>query len=1381
MLSKEEFINYVLNAEPALATVGTDGDSDALPEGFVGFDAEESPVRTGKSRSSFALRLLEASGFGYPEHLQRKEVIRSDDAAARYLPERVYFWPKTGDRPYQTLLFESDLSHKELLEIPAFRNRQLQHLDMVEDALSRLVQQALEGFQRGGERVTADVRRGRKEETLCVVSIIDERHEEPVRLVCFGTVDASTGSLETFRINEEIRLWGSQGADGSVDQLARDHLGLLFERQFKKLDTERWQEAFTTSEERDHARRLLDVCTGDLPTEEQIQDSVLALLDVVAKSFRIKRRPGRDRRLQAFALPSDHEIGIDADSMERHQGGVNPFGGVTLRDDRNRLLGYIVYPLNRKADAEKLRSHLRQHNRFHNVLVVYPDGHEATLELWQGTEQLKGKLRRDGAHFKGAAEVVNLLSRFFVVSKARLANPTELATELAFRARYLRKLALKQLNEEQSGGPLRSLYDSFTSSLVHGQTEEEFADAYAQTLTYGLLSARWISKEHFALTGERFSRDGAVDHMPPTSPFLRNFFATVLAASFESKLTWLLDDIADLLDRTDIASVFGSGDDGSDATTDPVIHFYEPFLEAYDPQIRKARGVYFTPRPVVTFIVESVDRVLREEFGLSDGLADVTTWCEMGARHPEMQIPDGVDEDAAFVQILDPATGTGTFLVEVIDVVSRTLRSRWVAEGNDPAAIERLWNRYVPESLLPRLHAFELMIAPYAIAHLKVGLKLKESGYQLKPDDRAEIFLANTLEPPETHSVQVNALAPALAQESIAADRVKEAVVLTVLLGNPPYSGISRNTHPWIDGLLKGELPDGTRVRSYYEVDGSPLGEKKLWLQDDYVKFIRYAQWRIDSAGAGVLGFVTNHSYLDNPTFRGMRQQLLSSFTEITIVNLNGSSKRKIVCPDNSDDENVFDIGQGVAIGLFRRKPNKRRRIEYVDLCGPREVKYAKLEDPNSLLSGVESLAPESSYYFFFPRSTDYSAEYQSGWRIIDMMPINTTGVITARDAFVIGFDNQEVLERISHFRDVQISDKQVRAQYFAGKGSSQYPDGDTRGWKVPDARARVQADPEWISRCVPYQYRPFDTRSIYYVPWMVDWPREEVMSHLADREENFGLVVCRQIISESWQHAFVTQAVVDDSYVSNRSRERGYVVPLYVCAEDNSLFGEPVSPDGGKNWKANISTPLIESFAAKLGLKYLPSGSVEPENTFSPRDLFCFTYAILNSESYRSRYFEDLRVDFPRIPFISNPVLFRLLARLGGSLVDLHLLRKVEPDQETAIFVGSGDRRIVKVGETGRSLAEVAAGRGRLYINKTSYFDAVPESTWRCTVGAYQVCHKWLDDRRRAGRLLDDDGVLRFRMIVAALSQSLAVVRQIDEAIESYGGWPDAFAGEVE
>lgn len=1382
MLDKEQFIDFILSGATEEKRTSTAEAESALPEGFegFGFDTEE-PVVASESDASatFAQRLLEASGFGLAELVQRDNVIRGNDAVRKHLPARVSYWPKTTNRSYQTLLFETELTDKKILSIPAFKGRKMSHLGDVESALARLVSEALEGFQHGGERVTADVRQGKKEETLCVVSILDKREGEPVRLVCFGTQNKVTAGLETFHLTEQTRFW--------EPQLAREHLALLYERQFKKLESPDWQEAFTTTEERKQAEKLLEICTGEAPTEKDIQESVLNLLDLIAKGFGLRKKPKTERRLQAYALPPDHDIGIDPEERQSKHGGRNPFGGVALRDERKRLLGYIIYPLKSTSDAARLRQYLEKHNRFHNVLVIYPGEEQASLELWQGKEQLNGKLRK-GQGYKDAAEVVNLLSRFFVVSKAKVRNPAELAQELAFRARYLRRLAIRQLEDEPEEGHLRDLYNAFKEALVHDQTEEEFADAYAQTLTYGLFSARWVSKDEYAFSGERFTRESALEHMPATSPFLRKFFQTVLQVSLDFKLTWLLDDIADLLYRINIENIFEqtSGNSTSIAT-DPVIHFYEPFLAAYDAKMREKRGVYYTPEPVVSYIVRSIDYILKTEFDLPEGLADKSKIT--------IQNPDGTKEKVHRVQILDPATGTGTFLHKVIQTIHESFT------GN-----KKEWQEYIHSDLLPRIHGFELLMAPYAVAHMKLGLQLVNSGYKFKKDERLNIYMTNTLEEGSGSSESLP-FTEWLVEEAEAANKVKTKQPIMVVLGNPPYSYESENTGEWITSLVK----------DYYQIDGKSLGEHNpKGLQDDYVKFMRFAQWRIAQTSYGIFAFINNHNYIDGPTFRGMRQNFMNTFNSIYVLDLHGNTKKKECCPDGSDDKNVFDIQQGVAIGLFTKNQGKKEnsQVYYSELWGMREI-YSKAQHSFSLSGGKywwlrnhdlsntswEHLSPKSPFYLFIPQNTTLLSEYESGWKITDIMPLYSVGIVTSRDKLSVHMTAEEAESVLTQF--VSLPAEEARQLFNLGK--------DSRDWQVALAQADLKETNLEKEYLIPLFYRPFDVRFTYYTGHSRGFhsmPRPAVMKQML--HENVALLTSRMTKGEQFAHVGVTQHISEKILMSPKTSNNSFHFPLYLYSVDGGPYKRAAAISEYKklvrgsieieakdvpheqqriaelitqlfpqknypSWP-NISPFFIILIVDKTKLNFTPNQQGDLKKDFGTNDIFHYIYSILHSPLYRRRYTEFLRLDFPRIPLPSNSSLFRFLCNLGEELVHLHLMRASLLKKTIVSFCDKGGRKIEKVGEAKRTLANIRNGFGRLYINPKSYFDGIPLAVWNFLVGGYQVCYKWLDDRKKAKRSLSDKDIEHYQKIIVAINETIRIMGEIDEVIEEHGGWPDAF-----
>ena len=478
----------------------------------------------------------------------------------------------------------------------------------------------------------------------------------------------------------------------------------------------------------------------------------------------------------------------------------------------------------------------------------------------------------------------------------------QLSERLAELARAIRDRIRTALTIETESGPLTKLMKAFQTALVHDLDEAGFADMYAQTIAYGLLSARITDPA-------RRTADDFAAHMR-TNPFLRELMETFLRVGGRRGKAGGpgidfdelgVSEVVELLDRANMEAVVRDFGDRN-PQEDPVIHFYEHFLAAYDKKQKVSRGVFYTPRPVVTYIVRSVDELLRTEFGLRDGLADTTTWGEMATRHKELKIPEGTPPGQPLVQILDPATGTGTFLVEVIDLIHKTMVGEWKAQGHGEKRIEALWNDYVPKDLLPRLHGYELLMAPYAIAHLKIGLKLYETGYLFESDERARVYLTNALEPASSKQLTLDFL-PALAHEAQAVDEIKRRQLFTVVIGNPPYSKISSNLTPEMRAT----------VERYRYLDGERIRERgalqfEINLQDDYVKFFRFCEQRVLVSSLGVLGLITNNGYLSTPTLRGMRDSLLETFNSIWAVDLHGHLAKGETSPDNGSEENVFLI-----------------------------------------------------------------------------------------------------------------------------------------------------------------------------------------------------------------------------------------------------------------------------------------------------------------------------------------------------------------------------------------------------------------------------------------------------------------------------------------
>ena len=673
--------------------------------------------------------------------------------------------------------------------------------------------------------------------------------------------------------------------------------------------------------------------------------------------------------------------------------------------------------------------------------VVAWDDRDTALHL----DQVASKLTEDLAWPADEEDIdtwrAQWRAAFTLGYRETITTSQQLSVRLAELAKVIRKRIQGALDIESESGRITLLMKAFSETLMHDLDRADFADMVAQTIAYGLLSARITDPQ-------QGTADDLARHMR-TNPLLRELMTAFMGLSGQQRGLEIdfdelgVAEVVELLDHANMDAVVRDFGD-KNPREDPVIHFYESFLSEYDKKKKVERGVFYTPRPVVSYIVRSVDQLLRTEFGLDDGLADVTSWREMTKRHKSLTVPNGISPDQDFIQILDPATGTGTFLVEFIDLIHRTLVDKWKAQGCRDREVKALWNEYVPKHLLPRLHGYELLMAPYAIAHLKIGLKLYETGYRFGSEERAKVYLTNALEPAQDLTGLMDYAVPALAHEAQAVNQVKDEQRFTVVVGNPPYSGHSANKGEWIGDLLRGK--DGIEVTgSYFQVDGKPLGERNpKWLNDDYVKFIRYAQRCIEQTGEGILGYVTNHSYLDNPTFRGMRQSLMDTFKRLKVLDLHGNSKKREQTPEGGKDENVFDIQQGVAVCLFVKPvagAEEPTSLFHADLWGERDAgpeggKYGWLAANNVASTPWAKLTPRSPRYLFVPRDETLAEEYEAGWGITEVFPVYSSGIVTARDKLAIQWTSVEMEQVAVNF--ARLSEDDARTRYYnLGKDSS--------------------------------------------------------------------------------------------------------------------------------------------------------------------------------------------------------------------------------------------------------------------------------------------------------------------------------------------------------
>jgi hypothetical protein len=993
------------------------------------------------------------------------------------------------------------------------------------------------------------------------------------------------------------------------------------------------------------------------------------------------------------------------------------------------------------------------------------DDDETPMQLGYVAQTLRDKLRWP-ANTRTADDLAQWRAQWssaFSLRYGQVINDSKtLALAMAELAKRIRRRVNTVLALESDSGHLRQMHKAFKDNLIADLSEDAFADMFAQTITYGLFTAR-ASRSSGALVA-----DNLADMVPSTNPFLKELLGSFLSAAGRARSSAKrvdfdelgINEVVTVLRDVPMDAVLRSFN-ASKPGDDPVIHFYEDFLKAYDKAMRAKRGVFYTPSPVVQFIVRSVDEILKTEFGIEDGLASTITWGEMLARKPALTLPKFCTAATPFVQVLDPATGTGTFIVEVITQIHAHMRAKWAKQGKvTKVQWQPLWVDYVKHHLLPRLYAFELMMAPYAIAHMKIGLKLAETGYTFPEDGpRVNVFLTNALEPAHEVNPELAFEAPMLAHEAAAANRVKEQLAATVVLGNPPYSGDSGNQGDWITKLMRTRLPDS--ADSFFRFNDADLGERNpKWVNNDYVKFIRLAQSRLASLGTGVLGYITSNSYLESPTFRGVRQSLLHTLPHLRIVDLHGNSKRGETA---GGDENVFEITEGVAIVVGNVQPGLAQLVEHADLVGPRQAKYETL-----MAKGLQLLAPfaPSGERLQLVRSDSAGvAEYECGWPLPTIAPVNSVGIVTARDALCIQFTEKLAWDTVRDF--AQRAAEDARQVYALGE--------DARDWQVELAQKDLNESGPHKKHIQPVLYRPFDIRQTYYTGQsrgFLCMPRPEVMGHmLVGQNLALSLVRSTEILG-GYEHVFASNLLTTHHTVS--IKEVNYHFPLWL--------------KDGKTRKPNFPHTLIAALQSALDLTATDYRPEDPTAPLHAEKIFHYIYAVLHSPAYRQRYAAFLRTDFPRIPIPGSRKVFDALAKLGVELVAWHLLEH----QDAMNIVASGARSagatawfgtdfsLAKVAEKSRELADLQGtdGKvGKVFINATSGFANVHQSIWQHTIGGYQVLHKWLDDRRKAGRSLSQDDITHWLRVYAALQATQKLMLQVDVAIEANGGWPGAFS----
>ena len=881
----------------------------------------------------------------------------------------------------------------------------------------------------------------------------------------------------------------------------------------------------------------------------------------------------------------------------------------------------------------------------------------------------------------------------------------KLAQMMAGKARLLSEVIEKALTSDDVNHENSTLNDqmiAFKHILIHDITPKGFADVYAQTITYGMFAARLHDP-----TLPTFSRQEAFELIPKSNPFLKKLFGYIAGLELDERIKWIVDDLVQIFLACNVEQMLKDYGKATQ-TEDPIIHFYEDFLSEYDPKLRKARGVWYTPQPVVNFIVRSVDDILKTEFDLPQGLADTSkTKIKVNVQGKQ------VEQEVHKVQILDPATGTGTFLAEVIKQIHKKFQGQ-----------QGIWSNYVDNHLLPRLNGFELLMASYAMAHLKLDLLLTETGYKPTTNQRFRVYLTNSLE--ESHPDTGTLFANWLSTEANEANQLKRDAPVMCVIGNPPYSVSSTNKGEWIQNLIADYKKD--------------LNEQKINLDDDYIKFIRYGQYFIDRNGSGILAYISNNSFIDGITHRQMRKTLLQSFDKIYILDLHGSAKKNETAPDGTPDQNVFDIMQGVSINIFVKTGSKKKtdlgKVFHQDFFGNREVKYDLLWDNSTNTIKWNELNLTEPNYFFVVKDFSQESNYTKGFKLDEVFNNLVSGFQTKRDKITIKMTKNELKNIKQTFSDFEIDEIRQKLKL---------PE-DGRDWTIEWAKKDLaNNNPQTIK----VLYRPFDDRFTFYTgksKGFVAYPRAEIFSHL-NKTENVSLITCRQLSTFDFQHLFASRFVSDMCNISSQTKETGYIFPLYLYPETS---GQQTIGQSSER-QPNLKIEIVKQIAVKLGLTFTNEKETT-KDTFSPIDILDYIYAVLHSPTYREKYKEFLKIDFPRVPYPKDKETFWQLINLGSQIRQIHLLESPTVEKYITQYPIDGNNA---VGKTKYQDSKV-------YINDTQYFDNVPQVAWEFYIGGYQPAQKWLKDRK--DRTLGYEDIQHYQKIIVALTETDRLMNEINK-----------------
>jgi len=954
-------------------------------------------------------------------------------------------------------------------------------------------------------------------------------------------------------------------------------------------------------------------------------------------------------------------------------------------DGQQSIVGYIEAKIpGTNLDNIEISPQLKRYrDTFPNVILtdfyefrLYRDG-KLIEKTFIGRPYVAAKLKTYPP-IENEKAFVSLFDKFFSFSLPKVFSAETLAIELAKRTRFLKDEVIHEEldDEENDSNQVIGFYEAFRKYLIAGLTKAEFADLYAQTIAYGLFAAR-------TRTDGEFYRRNAYNFIPPTIGILKDVFQFISLGTLPQQMEVIIDDIAAVLNAADISNILqtfykqGKGQD-------PIIHFYETFLNKYDPKTREQRGVYYTPEPVVNYIVHSLNHVLKTEFDKVDGFANTD------------------------VTVLDPAGGTLTFLAQTAKFAIEDFTAKY-GEGNRAV--------FIKDHILKNFYAFELMMAPYAIAHLKMSFLLDEYGYKMKDSDRFKLYLTNTLEIADLEQTRIPGMA-SLSDESKQAALVKRTQPILAIMGNPPYSIASYNNSVFIDGNGKTGKDKVLGLMDAYKED---VKDEKLIgvLHDDYAKFIRFCHWKIDQVGKGVMSLITKNTYINTSAFKGLRKKLLESFDKVYVYNLHGKLYEK--APGGGKDQNVFDIRVGTAILLCvktgKKKPADLGKLYYAELFGDRNFKYDILDNQCIADTEWEELSIDTSHFYFEKKNFNEVELYDSFWSIDEAFINNNSCVKTGRDHFITDPKINTLKTRLNAFINSNLPFDLLKEAFKIDDGSS---------FDLQKIKEKFKSINE--QSFVDYSFKPFENKFLYYDNLFVDRLGNRVNGNFV-KKQNIGLILKKRNADPIYNSAFVTKNVSDLNFLGGQS----YVFPLWIYEGDGGLFG------------ASKRSNLKPEFEQNLEKQYGKNDLTEA--------IFHYIYALLYCPTYRECFAGQLQTDYPKIPFTADYELFKAVSAIGKSLVELHLLTSKELNNPTVKFNGKGDNKVTGI--------EFKETEEQLYINETQYFSGISSDMWEWEVGKNKPIQRWMKNAK--DKTLGLAETIEFSKIYTAISLTFDKQTEID------------------